>query len=235
MNKRFGIAVAMFLSLCCSQLFAQTLNISGVLELETGFDGLGVEGQDFELNLDFTGQIATPLGADVLTLESSSFSLTIGGTTATSPNGVGFFLNFPNAGQATLIEFPISSAPLDFTLGSNDFMLFGSNIIFSGVDIPADGGPLAADAFDDATLGFGVIDTIIGFIDPSSGVLSNYMFASPVLKGDVNLSGNVDFSDIAPFIALLSAGETQPEADVDCNGEVNFLDIAPFIAILSGS
>ena len=56
-----------------------------------------------------------------------------------------------------------------------------------------------------------------------------------VLLGDVDLSGTVDFADIAPFIALLSGNTFQAEADVDESGVVNFADIAPFIAILSGS
>ena len=56
-----------------------------------------------------------------------------------------------------------------------------------------------------------------------------------LLIGDVNLDGVVDFLDISPFIALLSAGNFQAQADCDENGEVNFLDISPFIAILSGS
>ena len=55
---------------------------------------------------------------------------------------------------------------------------------------------------------------------------------SPVL-GDVNLDGDVNFLDIAPFIAILSSGGSQAQADVDQNGEVNFLDIAPFIGILA--
>ena len=53
-----------------------------------------------------------------------------------------------------------------------------------------------------------------------------------VLKGDVNLSGMVDFSDIAPFIAVLQGGMFQAEADCDCSLEVNFADIPAFIAIL---
>lgn len=51
--------------------------------------------------------------------------------------------------------------------------------------------------------------------------------------GDVDLSGTVDFLDIAPFIAVLSSGANQCEADCDQSGSVDFLDIAPFIAILS--
>ena len=64
----------------------------------------------------------------------------------------------------------------------------------------------------------------------------NFTGASPVpLLGDVNLDDEVDFLDIAPFIALLSAGTFQAEADIDGNNQVDFLDIAPFISILSGS
>ena len=55
------------------------------------------------------------------------------------------------------------------------------------------------------------------------------------LLGDVDLSGTVDFSDIAPFIAILSGGGFQCEADCDVSGTVDFSDIAPFIAILSGA
>jgi len=54
------------------------------------------------------------------------------------------------------------------------------------------------------------------------------------IKGDVDMSGIVDFGDIAPFIAVLQAGGSQAEADTNCDGMVDFGDIAPFIAILQG-
>ena len=57
----------------------------------------------------------------------------------------------------------------------------------------------------------------------------------PILVGDVNLDGIVNFSDIAPFIALLTSGTFQVEADCNQDGSVNFLDIASFIGILSGA
>ena len=56
----------------------------------------------------------------------------------------------------------------------------------------------------------------------------------PVLKGDVDMNGVVNFSDIPAFIAVLQSGSFQAEADCDCNLVVNFLDIPAFIAILSG-
>jgi len=55
------------------------------------------------------------------------------------------------------------------------------------------------------------------------------------LLGDCDLNGEVNFLDIAPFIASLSSGDFLAQADCDESGEVNFLDIAPFIAVLSGS
>jgi len=52
--------------------------------------------------------------------------------------------------------------------------------------------------------------------------------------GDVNQDGVLDFSDIVPFIALLSSDGFLEEADVNQDGVVSFSDIPPFIAILSG-
>lgn len=59
--------------------------------------------------------------------------------------------------------------------------------------------------------------------------------ASNVLRGDVDLSGSVDFLDIAAFIAIVKSGGFQPEADVNGDTFVNFADIAPFIFILQGA
>jgi len=51
-------------------------------------------------------------------------------------------------------------------------------------------------------------------------------------EGDINLDGVVDFSDIPPFIALLSSGDYQAEADLNFDDVVDFSDIAPFIFVL---
>jgi hypothetical protein len=55
-----------------------------------------------------------------------------------------------------------------------------------------------------------------------------------VTKGDVDLSGTVDFADIPAFIAVLQSGGFQAEADCDCSTVVDFADIPAFIAILQG-
>jgi len=57
----------------------------------------------------------------------------------------------------------------------------------------------------------------------------------PILLGDVNLDGDVNFLDISPFIDRLTTGEFQAEADVNQDGVVDFLDISAFIIILSNS
>jgi len=54
-----------------------------------------------------------------------------------------------------------------------------------------------------------------------------------VLLGDVDRNGIVDFSDIAPFIAVLQSGVYQAEADVNQDGVVNFIDISHWICILA--
>ena len=65
----------------------------------------------------------------------------------------------------------------------------------------------------------------------------NFFFAEPsedCMLGDVNQDGDVNFSDIAPFIMILATNANQCEADVDVSGMVDFRDIAPFIMLLSG-
>ena len=55
----------------------------------------------------------------------------------------------------------------------------------------------------------------------------------PLLLGDVNLDGTVNFLDISPLIAILANDGFQEEADVNQDGTVDFLDISPFINLLS--
>ena len=53
--------------------------------------------------------------------------------------------------------------------------------------------------------------------------------------GDVNRDGEVDFLDIAPFIAVVTAPDGfQFEADINGDGMVDFLDIVPFVTLLTG-
>ena len=73
--------------------------------------------------------------------------------------------------------------------------------------------------------------------DGSEGsiALNGSFIATPVLLGDVNQDGAINFLDLSPFIGLLSNDEYQAEADIDESGELNFADIGGFIGLLSGS
>lgn len=63
----------------------------------------------------------------------------------------------------------------------------------------------------------------------------NFAIVSPVLLGDVDQNGVVNFLDIAPFIALLTSVTYQIEADVNQDDIVTFLDIGPFIMALTNN
>ena len=79
--------------------------------------------------------------------------------------------------------------------------------------------------------GDGIADFIAGGEDFSLLYISQ---DNRVLKGDVDLDGDVDFGDIPSFVGALQAGVLQAEADCSCNGSVGFEDIPPFIDILIG-
>jgi len=58
---------------------------------------------------------------------------------------------------------------------------------------------------------------------------------APVLLGDVDLDGTVDFLDIPAFIDVLISETFQAEADCNLDGRIDFLDISSFIDILLAS
>ncbi|MDB2686203.1 zinc-dependent metalloprotease [Mariniblastus sp.] len=78
-------------------------------------------------------------------------------------------------------------------------------------------------------------DESIGDGSEGNVVLNGVFTPTPILLGDVNLDRQVDFSDIGPFILILSNDGFQAEADTDQNEVVDFSDIAPFIVILNGT
>ena len=104
-------------------------------------------------------------------------------------------------------------------------------------------GDSAGDGFGTSVSGAGDVngDGLADFIAGSGGgtndgfarVFVSQTTEPPVLKGDVNLDGILDFADIPPFIAVLQSGVFQADADIDCNLAVDFDDIPPFILILT--
>ena len=55
-----------------------------------------------------------------------------------------------------------------------------------------------------------------------------------VLLGDVNLDGQVNLLDVAPFVNLITSGQFQAEADCNEDGIVNLLDVALFVDFVIG-
>jgi len=132
------------------------------------------------------------------------------GDNTVTVNGVSQELNYPGLANG----------------GSSTTFVEGENfVLFSGVVIGA-GDVLDISSTNDLT--FREV-TLSGFqiVNVGGG-------GTPVLKGDVDMSGAVDFGDIPAFIAVLQSGGFQDEADTDCSTVVDFADIPAFITILQG-
>ena len=77
-------------------------------------------------------------------------------------------------------------------------------------------------------------DTLSIELEPSSITMLEIDSLADVILGDVNIDGVVDFSDIGPFIRLLSTGSFLLEADINGDGMIDFSDIGGFISLLAG-
>ena len=69
------------------------------------------------------------------------------------------------------------------------------------------------------------------YFDPGATVTVRLV---DILRGDQG-DGAVNFADIQWLIGVLNSRTYDPAADINLDGEVNFFDIAPFIQILSGN
>jgi hypothetical protein len=106
----------------------------------------------------------------------------------------------------------------------------------SSTESPSDG------TFTDVTLCYtfvagdpiGPLGIRLGTNGPASGVATDFdnVRLSPVLLGDCNLDGAVNFSDIPAFIEFLTTAVYLEEADCNLDGSISFSDIPPFIEIL---
>ena len=117
---------------------------------------------------------------------------------------------------------------------TNNFSRIDSTVLPIAATTAEDGGELIVagqdrlafvfkeDEFDGAG-GSGTLNIITGV--PAA--------PTPVLLGDCNQDGAVDFLDISPLISTLSNGDFRAEADINEDGVVDFLDVGPFIELLS--
>ena len=153
-------------------------------------------------------------------VNGDGFADLIAGATGVSTFGI----SGGNVGLARVYSGSDGSVIYDF-FGSGSFDSFGEQV--SGVgDVNGDG---VADFLASSRSGDGEGGDGDGYAR-----LFVSQITGPVVLGDCNLDGAVNFLDIAPFINRLSTQTFQAEADIDGSGVVDFLDIAPFIALLSG-
>ena len=116
--------------------------------------------------------------------------------------------------------------------GLDDLNLIAENDDTNGSQSQVSFSVIAGTRYEIRVGGFRAADSISA--GSEGNVVLNGTFTLPaILLGDVSRDGVVDFLDISPFIALLSAGEFQEEADLNEDGVVDFLDISPFIEALS--
>ena len=122
-------------------------------------------------------------------------------------------------------QFFIDGAPLNILVPGQPVTITDRDVTLTG--LLADGEPFSFDLnqVDDSSSS--------DFFDPGATLTVTIGAPAPdTILGDVDQDGDVDFSDIPAFIAVLQAGTFLEEADCNLDGEVNFADIPVFIAIL---
>ena len=180
------------------------------LQSTTGFDSIG-EGSDnvvsFAPNTNYIGTLIVEFTDESLT----SFEITVGMAAADNA--------FVGSLTRTASIADIPGAQVGVNTTTFDMLAFHSS---SG----AFGGTVGPTAGSSSTG------------QPNNGIdISNVSIifegVGTFLLGDINQDGLVNFLDISPFIAVLSASTFQAEADCNLDGVVNFLDISPWIDILT--
>ena len=211
-------------------------DLSGPLPLATGRILSSAAGDGVATNV--SGQDA--LGINNPSIGNTDFDLIGDGNDSSDFNpGETVTFTFDHAVQFTEIELE-SVLPDD----SFDVLVDGVAVLeTTGEDALLDLGGLAGltiAAGSEITFAVdGVLETATGGpatslrIETFTVDVVDVVEEDPVLKGDVDMNGVVNFLDIPAFIAVLQSGSFQAEADCDCNLVVNFADIPAFIAILS--
>lgn len=121
-------------------------------------------------------------------------------------------------------NFAIDGEPLDSLMFNDPFTIVDRDVILTGLLV------------DGSEFQF----VLRGFNNFSGDHLSpdatlNVTLVAPVVLGDVDQNGVVDFADIPAFIEVLQTGMFLPEADINQDGVVNFDDIPGFIEILTAA
>lgn len=197
---------------------------------------------DMRLNYNInTGNVEVEIINPMIEL----FSVETLGPAGTAGSG---YLLFNNVNTSSAVGAPIASPPanqdsIGFLDTSSPFPVGTvnlGNILPPGITFVSTDSTDTLSVGTDATgntVGFGALSFTVSGSPGSPGYIAQVAFTTVMgggICGDVNLDGSVNFLDIAPFIAILTANSFQAEADCDPNGVVNFLDIGPFIVALAG-
>ena len=158
----------------------------------------------------------------------------------------GNFYHQPGGALELQVSGTDNSDPADYQFDQvviNGTMNNGGDLV---VELLPDYEPTAGDAItlvqsNEVVGGFSSV-TILGTPDgfeaavqiDNGNVVLTMTDAVGFLLGDVNQDGLVNFSDISPFIALLTSSAYLGEADTNEDGMVDFADISIFIQLLSG-
>ena len=204
-----------FLALNGSQVNISGGNFGDSLEIGIGSE-VNISGGNFS-DLIADGSLNISGGTFNSLLQASSGSeVAISGGTFTS-------ISVNANSQINIVgrQFLLDGEELDMLVPEEPFTITDRNVPLSGV--LDDGQPFNFQL----TTPF----SIDGFFSSNATVT----LTLPLILGDVNRDGVVDFSDISPFIEVLATGSFQAEADIDQNDDVNFSDIAGFIGLLSGN
>ena len=121
-------------------------------------------------------------------------------------------------------DFVLDGVLLDDLIAGEAFTILDRNVTLSG--LLADG---SAFSFDLNT----EFSNSISEDHFHPDAMLTVTLTSEVLRGDCNQDGVVNFSDISPFISILSAGDYLSQADINGDAVVDFSDISPLIAILA--
>ena len=211
----------------------------------------GDVGGFFQLRGNSTLELSNGTIESFGTLPSASATVTGGAFTLVDNNGAlsisgGDFNTFRSFGNSTVnlfgTDFAIDGQPITNLALGEAFEITQRNVTLTGT---LSDGSTFSNFLDSSTpirdLDFGPfatfadLEAVPGFA--ASGATINVTLVRGVtptpLLGDCNLDGDVNFSDISPFIAILSGDGFLTEADINEDGVVDFCDISPFISILA--
>ena len=164
-----------------------------------------------------------PLSADVFMTSSSQLEIQIGGTQLTQIDSlqVDGNLTLENAGLVvTFVNGFEMQAGQSFRIAK-----VVDNL--TGIFLQMPEGSVVAEK--------GGLNLVISYTAQDGNDIELTVVDNSVPLGDVNLDGNVNLLDIAPFVSLIANSGFQGEADINLDGVVDLLDVSPFIVLLVGN